>query len=340
MRLPSRRRPRRATRVLTAAVVAVLTLTAASAGSAAGAPVPTADSTVGNPFAGATTYVNPSSPASLAAAAEPDPERARQLRRVASGGNGEWYGDWSPTPVVTRSVADRIARIRATGALPVFVVYHIPLRDCGSYSAGGATSPQAYRDWIDAFAAGLGTHRAVVILEPDSLADMGCLSYPDQEVRYALLRYALARFNALTSVSTYLDGGHSGWLPASTIAYRLNRANVAEARGFALNVSNFRATADEVAYGRDVAARTGGKTFVIDTSRNGLGPAGGTNGWCNPPGRALGSRPLSTVPHRQVDAMLWIKVPGQSDGSCGRGEPAPGTFWPDYAIGLSSRAAW
>jgi endoglucanase len=36
----------------------------------------------------------------------------------------------------------------------------------------------------------------------------------------------------------------------------------------------------------------GGKHFIIDTSRNGLGPAP-DGSWCNPPGRALGPKPTA-----------------------------------------------
>ncbi len=75
------------------------------------------------------------------------------------------------------------------------------------------------------------------------------------------------------NVTTYVDIGHSKWLPSDQAAGRLARAGVAKARGFSLNVSNFQWTSDEIAYGNDVSARLGGKGFVIDTARNGQGPA-------------------------------------------------------------------
>jgi endoglucanase len=48
--------------------------------------------------------------------------------------------------------------------------------------------------------------------------------------------------------------------------------DIALADGFTLNHSNFFRTADNVAYGKKVSALIGGKHFVVDTSRNGLGP--------------------------------------------------------------------
>ncbi|XIE81958.1 glycoside hydrolase family 6 protein [Streptomyces sp. SBR177] len=55
------------------------------------------------------------------------------------------------------------------------------------------------------------------------------------------------------------------------------------------------------------------------------------------PGRALGVPPTDRTGDELVDAYLWIKRPGDSDGTC-RGGPAAGTWWPDYALGLARRA--
>ncbi|WP_309133632.1 glycoside hydrolase family 6 protein [Cellulomonas sp.] len=70
--------------------------------------------------------------------------------------------------------------------------------------------------------------------------------------------------------------------------------------------------------------------FVVDTSRNGQGawaaPAGvytDAETWCNPPGRGLGVRPTTRTGNDLVDAYLWIKVPGESDGQCLRGTAGP-----------------
>lgn len=106
--------------------------------------------------------------------------------------------------------------------------------------------------------------------------------------------------------------------------------------------------------------------FVIDTSRNGRGPwnfPAGTypdpQDWCNPPLRGLGIRPTANTGHRLVDAYVWIKVPGESDGSCNRGaggssvdpvwaastgdpsfvDPAAGQWFPQQALQLAQQAS-
>jgi len=77
------------------------------------------------------------------------------------------------------------------------------------------------------------------------------------------------------------------------------------------------------------ADTTGLTHFVIDTSRNGVGPWQFPTGtypdaqdWCNPPGRGLGPRPTANTGNSLVDAYLWIKIPGESDGQCTRGTAA------------------
>ena len=124
------------------------------------------------------------------------------------------------------------------------------------------------------------------------------------------------------------------------MAARLNQVGVVKARGFSLNTANFFTTEEEIGYGDAISGMTGGKPYVVDTSRNGLGAApDGPLNWCNPPGRALGSRPTTATdaPHDVAD--LWIKEPGQSDGECDRGDPASGAWFASYAAGLVARAS-
>jgi endoglucanase len=71
--------------------------------------------------------------------------------------------------------------------------------------------------------------------------------------------------------------------------------------------------------------------FVVDTSRNGAGPwdpspyraapydqTGDLQDWCNPPGRGAGVRPTADTGVALLDAYVWVKVPGESDGQCNR----------------------
>lgn len=283
--------------------------------------------------AGPRLYVDPGSQARAwsDAVRASRPDDAALVDKIASQPQAVWLGEWSGD--VRHAVASVMAD--AGTKVPVFVAYNIPQRDCGSYSAGGPT-PDAYRAWISSLAEGIGSGRAIVVLEPDALAGMDCLGASDRATRLELLAYAVDASKSGARTRVYIDAGHSSWLPASQAASRLTQAGIAGADGFSLNVSNFNATSDEVSYGNAVSRLVGGKRFVVDTSRNG---AGSNGEWCNPPGRALGRRPTLQTGRALVDAYLWIKRPGESDGTCNAGPPA-GDWWADYALGLAARAPW
>lgn len=305
-------------------------------------PAPTTDSTStttsGNLLAGMSFYADPASSARKTADAwrASRPADAAQMDKIAAQPQARWFGNWNSD--VQGAVRAWVTASANAGRVPLLVAYNIPQRDCGGLSGGNSTSADAYRRWIAAFAAGIAGRRAVVILEPDALAAMGCLSSADQALRIQLLRYAVATLAQQAGAVTYLDAGHAEWQPASTMAARLTQAGLANVAGFFLNVSNFIGTAANVTYGNALSALVGGKHYVIDTGRNGLGPTADRQ-WCNPGGRALGERPTSATGQPLVDAYLWVKVPGESDGACD-GAPPAGSWMPEYALGLAQRAAW
>lgn len=286
---------------------------------------------------GAKLYVDPSSPArrQIDAWRASRPGDAAQLEKIASQPQAMWLGDWMGADPYTE-VTKLASTITAAGAVPVFVVYNIPLRDCGLYSKGGAISPAAYERWISEVARGIGSRRAVVILEPDAVPGMDCLSPADQETRLKLIRGAVRTFKSAPGITVYIDAGNAGWHAPVTMAPRLRQAGIETADGFALNVSNFFGSTESIRYGSDLSALVDGKHFVIDTSRNGAGPSTPYE-WCNAMGRALGSAPTTRTGHPLVDAFLWVKPPGESDGEC-NGGPSAGHWWSDYALGLAKRS--
>lgn len=311
---------------------------------------------------------------------------------------------------VSTQVTTALREARLEQAVPVFVVYNIPGRDCGSYSAGGAQTTAAYESWIDAIVTATGSQKAVFLLEPDSIADLPSdCGYPSTvdsasltTDRYTQLNYAVTALEAGKSSSVYIDAGNSHWQAVGTIAQRLVTAGLLNAQGFFSNVSNFNlntyeskfdtwvseciAFANNSADGgwrlgnysycasqyysslgtvnpddittwvytdewftQNMGTAVASEHFVIDSSRNGQGPFYGaavnvygnapynqpasvltalTNGgWCNPPARGLGVHPTASTGVALLDAYLWVKTPGQSDGTC---DAAGGTRAWDY----------
>ncbi|MFF8945382.1 glycoside hydrolase family 6 protein [Streptomyces sp. NPDC014864] len=283
-------------------------------------------------------WVNPDSNAARQVAAHVKAGRkadAEQIRKIAAQPTGEWIGPENPEAEARgfTEAADR------AGRTALLVLYDIPHRDCGQYSQGGAADGDAYRAWVDGVARGVGDRAATVILEPDAVLHLvdGCTPAQYQEERYDLLKGAIGKLKSLRNTKVYLDAGNAGWGHPDQIFQPLRRAGVDRADGFAVNVSNFYSTEESIAYGKRLSAKIGGKHFVVDTSRNGNGPyTAGDPGerWCNPPGRALGEPPTIRTDDPLVDAYLWVKRPGESDGTC-KGGPKAGNWWADYALELA-----
>jgi endoglucanase len=361
---------------------------------------------------------------------------AALITAMVAKGHAVWFTGGTPGNVLGQ-VRSTMMLAKVQRAVPVLVAYNIPGRDCSQYSAGGALDAASYAAWIDGFAKGIGTGKAIVILEPDGLGLLPSNCSPPSTVftdaeRYQELNAAVDRLEQQPNVSVYLDATHSGWLAVGDAAQRLVLAGVARAQGFFLNVSNYQYTANEVMYGtwisqciasgsygascpnqywnggplpaqiavllgewtgappsgalsaygvwsdsttlanvnlntsglnlRYAAYPAGTTHFVIDTGRNGQGPwdwaaagyasAAAAQDWCNPPGRGLGIAPTTNTGNALVDAYLWVKVPGESDGSCNRSvsgsttdplwgnivDPAAGQWFPQQALQLAKLA--
>jgi endoglucanase len=276
-------------------------------------------------------YTDPNSQAARWVAANPNDSRASAINsRIGQIASGIWFANYQPS-TVTAAVQAVTGPAASAGRTPVLVVYDIPNRDCGGASAGGAPDLASYQTYVRNFAAGLGTAPAVVILEPDSLALQTCLSAADATARDSAIGTAVTTLkSADANAKVYLDAGHSAWNSASDQAARLNAAGVRGADGIFSNVSNFNPTSNEVNYDKSILSALGNPAdlhAVVDTSRNG----NGSNGeWCDPAGRTLGVTPTANTGDTSIDAYLWVKPPGESDGCA----DAAGTFDPALAYAL------
>ncbi len=253
-------------------------------------------------------YVDPAS--SAAAYVRRHPEDTELASKIATQASARWVGAWSGD--VQASVTAYTTAADKAGKLPVLVTDNLPGRQCGI--GGGAASDAAYRTWIAAVSAGIGTRPAVVVLEPDALARLDCYPTSEWDARIALLKYAVGVLAAKNpNTWTYLDAGNVTSGDAKEMARRLRLADIGKVRGFALNTANYFTTEQSVTRGNEILQALGGGThYVIDTSRNGNGSDGSS---CNPPARKLGTPPARTP--APVDLHLWLRTPGESDGPCG-----------------------
>ena len=235
-----------------------------------------------------------------------------------------------------RRRGERLRRRRGRGdKLPVLVAYNIPGRDaCGGHSGGGAGSPGAYRTWISAFAAGIGNppgrrgHRAGLAGRLQ-LHDRSA----DRRPRNGMLTYADRTVPARApNTKAYLDGGNAGWVaagarwPAAWTRPASQRARLLAQR---VQLPLHRGVDDATATRQHRAARPGYKGVrgrhqpqrqrpqrrVVQPRRPQAGHAPASGGG--------------------AEMLLWVKIPGDSDGNCGTAPGTPaGTFDPELAYGL------
>lgn len=275
---------------------------------------------------------------SAAARAAKDPSATPQQRSAADYLAAQPTAYWltperDPIGQVWNRIAALAAEAREQDTALAVVVYGLPGRDCGSFSAGGLDEDD-YATWTGEIGKALANARdlqRIVVLEPDSLAlapECGNLADRTRQLGGAVDR--LAGDNTWI----YLDGGHATWHRPAVMAGILTQTGLLDrVRGFATNVSNYNAADAEFDYAHALAAELGGGHALIDTSRSGAGSDGV---WCNASGRLIGE-PGGTFGDEVVDTNLWIKPPGESDGSCNGGPPA-GQWWADAAVELTRDA--
>lgn len=143
----------------------------------------------------------------------------------------------------------------------------------------------------------------------------------------------------------YLDAGHAGWLgwpanqePAAKLfagVYK-DAGKPSALRGLVTNVANYNAWSlssppsytegnsiyDEKSFVHAIAPLLEqhgwpGVRFITDQGRSGKQPTGQAEwgDWCNAKGTGFGRHPSATTGDDLLDAFVWVKPGGESDGT-------------------------
>ncbi|KAJ3046577.1 hypothetical protein HK097_000725 [Rhizophlyctis rosea] len=260
-------------------------------------------------------------------------------------------------PSLAKAEKDRKKIFGGKKLLVPIIIYNLPERDCSAMASAGELflnqdGHRKYREeYIDVIKRHIAKYpnlRFALIIEPDSLPNIATnMAVPKcagaQDAYISGIAYAIRAFQA-NNIAIYLDIGHGNWLNwgeesrLNGIAPYVNATRLAAPatyRGFASGVSNYRPLWDPTGAGRDettfatemgkVAEEAGlPSKWIIDTSRNGVYPPHEGylehGGWCNVRGAGMGPRPglfsNSSLPN--IDALVWAKTPGESDGTADR----------------------
>jgi cellulase/cellobiase CelA1 len=260
------------------------------------------------------------------------PQYADPLKAVEGKGVVTWFTDNHLRNEDVAQVKELVANCQFDERIPV-VVYGIPNKDCeaGFSNIGTNKNFSDYKQFLYDLTSLIGERKATYILEPDAiglLVNGGCavqLGYLD------FLKYAIAELSKNDNADIFLDIGF--WVvegrgqEVARIINQLFEGKENKLKGIVLNTSNYQRTEKMVELCRKFNQIAGREIkCVIDTSRNYLGsPTSGE--WCNAKDTGIGIPPTANTGYDLISYFLWIKVPGESDGTC------VGQTSPDYMIG-------
>jgi cellulose 1,4-beta-cellobiosidase len=196
--------------------------------------------------------------------------------------------------------------------------------------------------------------RTIIAYEPDGLANlitnMGVPKCSNAASAYReSTEYALAALD-LPNVAVYLDAGHAGWLgweanlpPTAQVYAEIYKSagSPKSTRGLVTNVSNYNGyrvssppsyttpnqNYDEsrfhAALGPALESAGFPANFIVDQGRSGVQPGGRVEWghWCNIKNSGFGPRPDINPSEAGLDAIVWIKPGGESDGSSDSSAP-------------------
>lgn len=290
-----------------------------------------------NPLAGLDLYVNkiqdPAYADLQAYRRSGQKAKADAIAPVALTPKAVWFGRFT-APNFQGKVRDHIncAQALQPGSVPIMTVLRAQAKQCNShYTAGGVAEDNLTKKWYRDFAQAVGNARVIIAFEPDSIGTISCLAKSRRRARMDLLRYGVDVLSKLPRATIYLEGTASDWKSPAFTAKMLRYIGVAKVRGFMLNVTHFDWTVNNIAYGRKVSNRIGGKPFVVSTSYNGRGSVHYKQGkrqvnvFCNVRYRGTGPSPNTRTGFAKVDGFLWLNRPGIS--AAGKCNGAPSTQW-------------
>jgi endoglucanase len=286
-------------------------------------------------------FVRPDSRAAQWVRDNPQDPRAKLIaEKIVNQPSPMWFGEWSTD--LTKDVSYRVNEARQANSVPLFLSFEPLVRGCEPTLSKSGTASDDYAERVDAFAKGVQDATVILILEPDSLDNLGCVDEKEQELRLRALTKAVDRYRSLApNALVYLDAGPAPGVDPEQMVSWLDDAGLRSARGFALNVSGFRATGELVEYAdslnRELESRFGyRKPYVIDTSRNGA--PDDVEGDCNPTGARMGESPRVADPGEGPELFIWASLLGESSGPCGQApNTEPGDFVPKMAAELAGR---
>ena len=200
------------------------------------------------------------------------------LGRIAAQPRAVWLG-WSWRVSQVRAQAAQTVALTQNGnpnvltefATDELYPWSIKMTDGFDQPAlNGSWNVRSDKAWYRNMAAGIGSARALVIVQIDLPFARRIPSTAPEQID----TYAARVLSANPHTTVYIDGGTFTWLTPPQAATLLIRNGIRYARGFSLNDTGYESTSDEDRYGASIVAELAkrgikGKHFIVDTDENG-----------------------------------------------------------------------
>lgn len=240
-------------------------------------------------------------------------------------GVSTWYSDRTANGNYAQTASDLVAACADSTRLNV-VVYGIPNKDCAageSQTGSTVTTTAQYVTFLQTLIDAVGSRKVLYILEPDAIGLLADSTSCGQSAGYlANLKTAIGMLSNNDNAQIYLDVGY--WTleytsTANTVASIVKElvASGSKVKGISLNTSNYQSSSLLATLCNNFQTAVGSSDLhcIFDTSRNYNG-APSSDEWCNVKSAGVGARPTSDTGISNVDYFLWVKPPGDSDGTC------------------------
>ena len=201
------------------------------------------------------------------------------LARIALAPKAKWFGSWIPDGEIEGKVRDYVTNAQAgdPDALVQLTFFRVsPWEQEACRRLPTAAEEASFRRWTEAFARGIGSANAAVVMQPDGPFQM-CAPGGSEALK-DMVGWATRTLEALPRTSVYIEVGSAGWnhLDTDEAVALLRGSGIDVARGFHMNVTHYEGTPRQIAFGAEVvdalaAAGYPGKHFTVDTAQNGRG---------------------------------------------------------------------
>ncbi len=197
--------------------------------------------------------------------------RKKLLGKLALQPRALFTGSWTSISRI-RDVAQEVVQDTQQGDPDVLAQFGtFELRPWeGAWSGEGHWDVAGSEHWYEQLAAGIGTARALVILQ----IDLPFAARTSNQQPEAIDVYGTKVLSADPHTTVYVDAGAYGWLSPAEQGALLISNGVRHARGFSVNDTQYGSMSQELEYGAQILAYLAshgakGKHFLVNTAQNG-----------------------------------------------------------------------